>query len=125
MALGVNAHVNNDLPFSLSDAEVTANFSSDYFKVNELISGSIDEVITSLQEDSTLLNVTENTLTDVYSFLLNTLIQRWRKHAWENCFKLQNNQITAAEISQQAYTVALKLKDVKQLIELPKLFAIA
>ncbi len=54
MALGINAHVNNDLPLSLHSS-VSPNFEADFFKVDKIIGDSLAEVIAMLREESRLV----------------------------------------------------------------------
>ena len=62
MALGVNAHVNNDLAQVLLAANVPEEFKADYDKVNDIIGESLREVVMSLQESSKFLRFLEKSL---------------------------------------------------------------
>jgi len=55
---------------------------NDFDKVNTIINESIDDVMKSLQEKSTLLNSSENLLVPAYSAYLSQLIQSWRNNVW-------------------------------------------
>ncbi len=77
LALGVNAHVNNDLPQTLFEVLRGNIHSGDYFKVNTIISQSINEVMTKLKEKNKALNTIENLLHPLYSYFFNWIIQNW------------------------------------------------
>ena len=119
MALGVNAHVNNDLPLTLSDLNGD-ECQEDYDRVNEVISDSIDEAIYSLQEDSTLLNKAENNATALYSSFLTALIKQWRSDAWESYKKYAVGGMKRRSITRNAQEVAEHLSSITSMTKVPK-----
>lgn len=73
--LGANAHINNDLPFSL-EKTVTGSFYRDYAKVQTVIDQSIKEI---------LPKVTKNKFKQaVYLRIIKVVSRKWRKDAWNN-----------------------------------------
>lgn len=106
MALGVNAHVNNDLAQVLLAANVPEEFKADYDKVNDIIGESLREVVESLNENSKLLGAMEKSLLTVYAPFLNIIIRRWRENAWQNFLLLKEGKKEIAEIEKEAEIIA-------------------
>lgn len=123
MALGVNAHVNNDLMQSLHQS-ATPYFLEGYFKVNDIVSKSLPEVVENLHEESRLLSISENVLEQAYAYFLKELIKNWRQYAWQQFINLNGGKITVAVIEQHAHKLALELRDIEHIRELPKLYKV-
>ncbi len=124
MALGVNAHVNNDLPQSLRGANVGEEFFEDYEKVNGIIKDSLEEVVDSLQEQNIIIRTLSQKMRDTYALFLQSLIQNWRMKAWEDYIALTNNQKKREDIENSASALAHELctmKGVFDLMKVPKL----
>ncbi len=107
MALGVNAHVNNDLAFTLS--ELRSSNEHDYLLVNKIIDRSLLEVVTSLQEQSFSIRNLQQRCLWMYSFILKIIIRNWRKNAWKNFRALQDRKISAKTIEGNALRTAERL----------------
>lgn len=122
MALGVNAHVNNDLPFTLRDLHEPVE--EDFLAVNGIISRSLAEVVTGLQEESPLLNAAQNSFTGLYGFFLERVITNWRENAWRSFRQLQAGTIGPQEIENSALEIAGKLRGVRSMADIPRLFQI-
>lgn len=112
MALGVNAHVNNDLPQTLYDCRDHDNY-EDYEKINDLINDSIPLVIKELHEQSTFLHTCERVGLLSYHFILHTIIRKWRSDAWNSYLKLRENKIDKREIEVSAGKKAKALASIK------------
>ncbi len=112
LALGANAHVNNDLPLSLLDSVGQADFKQDYDKVNKIITDSIPEVVTYVHEPT------------FYSPFMAFLIKRWRSKAWKNYISLKQNTITKVSIEQKANNTAIELAKIHTLKDYYHLFKI-
>lgn len=82
MAMGVDAHVNNDLALSLFAIKPNAAFKNDFDKINMIIMDSLREVVISLQEDVGLLEYGKNNFLIIYAPVLSIIIRRWRENAW-------------------------------------------
>ncbi len=108
MALGVNAHVNNDLAFSLREME--DNNQNDFLKINFVIRQSLSEVILSLNEKNKHLQNFKNWSKPVYGELLTMLIKNWRSKAWNNYRLLTYNETSRVQIEQAATRLARYLK---------------
>lgn len=120
MALGVNAHVNNDIPQVLLDIKARPHNRSDFDKVNDVIQSQVTTVITTLPETATVFRLTERTSRSVYTFFMNQLIRRWRSAAWE-CFEaLHKRQTTKAAVEDKAFKQAQRLALLKDPLELLK-----
>ncbi|MDQ3099265.1 MAG: DUF5995 family protein [bacterium] len=104
MAIGVNAHVNNDLPLSLSDMD--KNNYQDYLKINHVISNAIPEVISSIKEKNIVIENIENNLLFVYKPFLAFLIKKWRHSAWQQYALLKENRIVKSQIEIRAKKIA-------------------
>lgn len=103
LALGVNAHVNNDLGMSMYDVVKSEDFKSDFFKVNPVIYKSINEVIAEVR------------LSKFYKLFMQILIFHWRNNAWKNFTGLQNKTKSKNEIEIKANSIALELTKVHTL----------
>lgn len=121
MAMGVNAHVNNDLSQSLRDAKVNEKFYEDYQKVNGIIKQSIDVVIHSFDENNKVINELENKTQRIYSTILTSIIHNWREHAWNDFIKLKQSEINVKEIEEKSGYIAKKLSEIEALHNVTKI----
>ena len=102
MALGVNAHVNNDLGQSLYDIISVESYKKDFDKVNKVIQQKIPLVVSSLKEDNIFVNTSKNLLQPLYAFILYLLIKAWRKNAWNTYISLKNENLSKGDIEEHA-----------------------
>lgn len=102
MALGVNAHVNNDIPQVLLDTEANPEHYMDFLKVNEIIKYSIDEVIDELDEGGMLAGPKNPVLGAMYKLTMNRIIRLWRRDAWNKYRNLENQKISIDDIEKAA-----------------------
>lgn len=109
MALGVNAHVNHDIPLALKDITPTKTYKSDFNKVNAIITYSIEEVVTGLKETSSMLDKAENELRFLYAKVLEQLIARWREDAWNSYQGLLDGSVAPEDLAQRAGQIADEL----------------
>lgn len=109
MGLGVNAHVNNDLGQALFDVIPAESYLEDFLKVNRVIKDQTPLVISSLNEEGTIVNVGKNLMLPLYSFILQRTIESWRNYAWDVFLRLRNKTINIQEIEDHAQKIALKL----------------
>jgi hypothetical protein len=100
MALGVNAHVNNDLGMSLQDSIKRDDYKKDFDEVNAIIYDSLDEVIQKLY------------LPFYFKPFMNMFIRRWRSNAWTNYDYLRSQKISRKEIERNAGKIAAVLAKV-------------
>ena len=90
LMLGMNAHINRDLPYVLEAVGLTAADGSsrkpDHDKVNEILAAVMDpilaELITRFDPDGFDAGITPSTVLD--------LIVAWREQAWRNAVRLTN-----------------------------------
>ena len=120
MALGVNAHVNNDLPQTLQLVHRGDMNKDDFDKINEIIGFSLKEVISSLHEKSLLLSKIQNISLFFYKPILTQLIRNWRDVAWDNYCLLNEKKRKVNDIELEASIVAKKLLTIKHVYDLPK-----
>jgi hypothetical protein len=113
LALGVNAHVNNDLPQTLYDVVKSNTYAHDYSLINRVISNELSTVIHSFHEESQYLNILKILLQPLYSFKLNKIIVAWRKNGWKNYQKLLEKTKTISEIETEAVTKAKLILNMK------------
>ena len=121
MALGVNAHVNNDLPQTLHDVMQRSRFQYDYLLINEIIKYSLHEVVRSLHEKNRLMNITKNIFEKLYAYYLNNLISTWRKEAWNSYLKLTEDKITVQKIELKAKKKAETIVSFRNILDLPRI----
>lgn len=113
MALGVNAHVNNDLALSLHDIIKTEGFKEDFDKVNQVIAESLSEVIAALEEKNPAFNKLKNQFQGQYAVILNGIICRWRAQAWNNYLNLRKKEVVVEQIETKASQMANNLKKIR------------
>jgi hypothetical protein len=117
MALGVNAHVNNDLGLTIFDIVKDDSYKKDYDKVNIIIKKSIKEVVNFLEEKSRPLNSAKNSFQPVYSYFLYKIIQKWRHNAWENYTMLKAQSVRKTDIEKKAEKTAGKLTKIRSYLQ--------
>jgi hypothetical protein len=116
MALGVNAHVNNDLSQSLYDTISEESYRKDFDKVNTLIQQKIPLVVSSLKEDNTFVNTSKNILQPLYASLLYLLIKSWRKNAWDSYINLKSETLSKKDIEEHARKIGLIFTKFKKIV---------
>lgn len=121
MALGVNAHVNNDLGYSLFAVITDEQFKKDFDAVNKIIDESISEVVKELIETSSLVTLGQNYALGIYKWMLTAVIKKWRKNAWDNYLLLKSNGDTEI-IAQNAQRIAKELLTIRTLPQLYKVY---
>lgn len=111
MALGVNAHVNNDIAQVLYDLNAQKHHYSDYKKINNIIKESIYEVINKLDDKPGryLLNPKRNLFRKLYRPLMSLLIRSWRYRAWRNYRLMKRSNTSVEELERQAYIKSTRL----------------
>jgi hypothetical protein len=105
MALGVNAHVNNDLGLTLRDIIISEDYLPEYNKINPLIYSSIDTVVNSLNENSRPIDFIEKKLKIIYFPVLRKIISEWREDAWDDYVALKKKTTTTSKIEKDAYLI--------------------
>jgi hypothetical protein len=113
MAMGVNAHVNNDLPFTIFDIIKDPEYIKDYMKVNVLIKKSIVEVVDFLDDRNPHIQFLKHTTKIFHEVVLYIIITIWRKRAWNNYVQLKVKKIEKKDIEQNAFTLAKRLTQIK------------
>lgn len=122
MAMGVNAHVNNDLGLSLHEViDDPDTFEADFLKVNTIIDDSLQEVIASLQERARLVNILKHELIGIYAFILKELIRNWRQNAWKTFLLLRENQTDLSKVEFNAGVIATSLTQIKKLHDIHRI----
>lgn len=116
LILGANAHINNDLPFSLKQVVENEYFYSDYQKVQKIIDRSVNEVLDSINKMFPSSSYIDRNLIWVYEIIIKFLIRKWRRTAWNNYLKLKQKKITANEIKKDATDIARQILLIANLI---------
>ena len=116
MALGVNAHVNNDLGQSLNDVIKNIKYREDFDKVNQIIHNNTKEVVEWLDEKSSIIDHLKNIFQPLYAFVLDFIIRKWRDYAWKNFLELQGHKITKDQIEQNALGIGIILSKIRKFI---------
>ena len=102
MALGVNAHVNNDIPLVLWKLQVGDKHYKDYMRVNKIIGNSILEVMDGLGKRSRSLWSTRPLVKFVYKPVMKLGISIWRYNAWRKYLRLKNGTMTKHSVEYRA-----------------------
>ncbi len=105
MALGVNAHVNNDIPQVLRDCRANRQIYPDYIRVNSIIRDSLDEVIDLFKEDRSLSPHHRYTR-PFYKRGMHLLVMVWRYTAWRKFRRLERREMKVPHIEDKADTLA-------------------
>jgi hypothetical protein len=113
MALGVNAHVNNDLAMALNDVIKVSQYENEYNKINNIIFESLDEVISGLNEKNFIYKIMYGNTQSLYFPILRKIITQWRANAWKNYELLQSDTTHSAYIVQKAHLVARGISIIK------------
>jgi hypothetical protein len=92
MALGVNAHVNNDIPQVLRDCGARPRHYRDYQLVNDIIRDCIGEIIDNL-EPGGRLDPHHRILRPLYVMGMTWFIRRWRANAWKHYRQLTTQRL--------------------------------
>lgn len=82
MALGVNAHVNNDIPQVLLDCHTDTQHRADYNRVNAIIASSLDEILDGFKRPM--------------------LVRIWRWTAWHKFRRLEQGGTSVKELEHTA-----------------------
>jgi hypothetical protein len=106
MALGVNAHINNDIPQVLLQTKANNKHTRDYLFVNSIIWASLDEVINDLDVDQRLLSPKTRILKPLYKLSMRWLVVVLRWLAWRNFTLLKAGKIKRQNIEIRAKRIA-------------------
>jgi hypothetical protein len=109
LVLGVNAHVNNDIPQVLYETDADGIHLNDYFFVNGIIKDSIDQAIDELDDNRQLLNPKKRLFKPFYKVLMFLLILVFRRLAWRNYRLMRKGKV-------QRYRMELRAKRTAQFI---------
>ncbi len=105
MALGVNAHVNNDIPQVLLDCGANRQMYRDYVRVNGIIKDSLDEVIDLFKEDR-LLSPHHQYTRPFYKQGMHVLVILWRFTAWRKFRRLERRELKVPQLEDKADQLA-------------------
>lgn len=109
MALGVNAHINNDIPQVLRDCAANPKHLHDYILVNEIIKESIYEVIDSLEPDHSLIGPKRVFVKPAYKMTMDMLVRKWRQNAWHNFEDLSLHNLDVQALESQAHALSRRI----------------
>lgn len=124
MTLGMNAHVNHDVPCALHEISATKTDRTDFNRINTTTKDCRDEVVAFFRdfENTPAFCITKKFVPQMYSYFMSVTIQRWRSSAW-CCFKkLQGGSLTEAGMEAETKNTTqwlLRLKEPNTLLERP------
>jgi hypothetical protein len=101
MALGVNAHVNNDIAQVLKDCGADDRHERDFYRVNRIIKDSLREATGSFNEGR-FYGPHRALLKPAYHAAMSTLIVRWRHKAWITFRKLESGRTNRPAVEASA-----------------------
>lgn len=113
MALGVNAHVNNDIPQVLMDQSASEENLSDYLKVNAIIKNEVADALAKIGERAPVFKLAEQTAAPIYRKFMKTIIVRWRANAWRQFLKMAGGKQVKADVERKAALRAARLASIK------------
>jgi hypothetical protein len=128
LLLGVNAHINYDLVFSLVDL-LSPDWQSlspdqrqaryiDHCHVNEVIGCTIDAVQDQVIEPAMpVMDLLDHLLGSLDERLISALLRRWRENVWEYAVRLleEPDALARARLRQEVEQQALKIGDLIQI----------
>lgn len=122
MALGMNAHVNRDIPCALYEISARKTDQADFNRINTGIRLCRDEVVAFFRdfENTPAFRITEKFMPQMYSYFMSVTIQRWRASAWYCFRKLQRGSLSEAGLeaeTRHTTTWLQQLKDPYTLLE--------
>lgn len=88
LILGINAHINSDLYFSLS--KLNYNYEKDFFRVNDILQEVIPESMKFLIKEHDLIGFGSIFFKDFIEKEFHLVIENWRSEAWAN-FKIHSD----------------------------------
>jgi hypothetical protein len=99
LALGVNAHVNNDIPQVLADVQAQKSNTKDYFVVNRIIDRSVSKILSDLRVSNWFQR-------QYYRIGMYILIRLWRRSSWRKASRLKKMQTDHKQVEKQAKTIS-------------------
>lgn len=122
MTLGMNAHVNHDIPYALYEISARKTDQVDFNRINTIIRACRDEVVAFFREfeNTPAFRLTEKFIPQMYSYFMSVTIQRWRSSAWYRFKKLQRGGLSEAELEAETKNTTawlLRLKNPSALLE--------
>ncbi|MBI4407496.1 MAG: hypothetical protein HY565_03285 [Candidatus Kerfeldbacteria bacterium] len=113
LLLGINAHINGDLPLALNTARYRA--AKDFNRIDALLLSVIPEVMQFLTKHyHDYLSVGAFLLPSLTEQEFHHIIVRWRHQAWDNAQQINANNLSAARKKLHTQTEAVA----KQLVEI-------
>jgi hypothetical protein len=109
MALGVNAHVNNDISQVLKDCGAEQKHYKDYKRINRIIRKSMYEVMDSLDDQPNRINPKNKIIKRLSRPIMSVVIYLWRRSAWKNYQKMRRNRATVHDIEKSAHDTSVAL----------------
>jgi Family of unknown function (DUF5995) len=111
MLLGINAHVQNDMPFVIAALGTSPGVKggltySDHEKENEILGVAYQTVVDEIRRDyDPILDVTNSSLTPLDDFAGLQLVKQWREDVWTHA-----NQLIAAKTPAERATVTTQIE---------------
>lgn len=105
LALGVNAHITNDIALALRDTHAQPKHYSDYQHVNRIIFDSTDEIIEALPYRWCQYRLTRWPI----KLTMAAITVYWRRLAWREFEQLNLHFIDSKQLQQKAGRRALRL----------------
>lgn len=99
LALGVNAHVNNDIPQVLHACGVRPGHKNDYLLVNHIIDTTISSIQTSVSIKKRLVRL-------YYQVGMRAIIRLWRRNAWLKAVRLQQKEWSKRAVEKRALWIS-------------------
>lgn len=105
LALGVNAHVNNDIPQSLVDCNFQNSHKADYFLVNKIIGQQISKILDTIESTSKFQRF-------YYHIGMRVIIRAWRHSCWSKALKLKARKLDTDHVEDRAELISKTARDI-------------
>ncbi len=104
LTLGVNAHINHDLPLALAESDPLTE--EDYHRIGEIIDQSVQEVIRKVYPNAPI----RRWMVLLATPLISRLIKSWRHQAWQSYQALKSDHLTESELDRRTTSKAKKIQ---------------
>lgn len=106
LALGVNAHVNNDIPQVLLQCKSTTAYKNDYILINGIIGSTLYSVINHLDRYAAPISPKTRAIRPLYALGMRVTIRLWRGNAWRAFEHLNFGQSNVDLIEKRAHLIS-------------------
>lgn len=112
LLMGANAHINHDLSLvmvKMLDNDDTDNLLKDIIKVDKLLVGCGDDILSTFTETKTLPRFIKDKTSYIYLPIIMHTILYWRIKAWRGYLSIKNNGIKPGRAQHKGRATSIRL----------------